>query len=242
MKSSKFSFLVYDSSHAPRYFEIKKNLFRFLFLGLPSLSLLLISGLIATGVYLKKTDLPKFAHYLGPSQRTKELEKENKHLQNELKSLRKENIQLLSKTKPETLPPNPDILDSLIFFKPQPGQKDITESIEIKIQQVKTTTYKKNLKIDFAIVNMNRVGQRTNGHIFILMQSKDKIHIWPNTAFNNIPFSIRFDSGEHFSTFRFRPVTALFSRPHKTVKVFFKILIFNKDGDLILEETIPHLI
>ena len=242
MKSSKFSFIVYDSANAPRYFEIKKSLFRFLFLGLPTATLLFLIGLFLANIYFKKNRLatspPSSPH---PSHLLKELKQENQNLKNDLEKLQKENLQYTSQTKPQIEFKMPHLLNSLQLFKPQRGQQNITESIEIKTQQTQVRTYRKNLKINFTIVNMKRAGLKTEGHIFILMQAENQIHIWPKNVFHKEPLSINFNSGESFSTFRFRPVSALFPLP-KTDKVFFKVLIFSKQGDLMLEKMIPHLL
>ncbi len=235
MKPSKLSFIIYEPGNSPRYFEIKKSLFRFLFFGLPTIALLCALAISTMGVYFKQIQ------YLNETKEPtiiNQLKQEKTQLVNKLKELETERDNLTNKL---TLgnKSQKGALNSLQFFKQSAGRRDLTKSPELTLEEIEITPLSESLEVDFKIVNLTQETRRVSGYIFVIMQAGNQINVWPNNAFADKEMQIEFNNGELFATSRFRPVKAIFSLP-KANEALFKTLIFNKTGDLIFRQIISR--
>lgn len=247
MKPSKLAFVVYEPGNSPRYFEMKKGLFRFLFFGLPSVTLLCILSVILTGAYFKQI---REQGTRGKSLVIDQLKKEKSELALQLKKLEREQRQLTQKLSLKKKPQQPqqfqqqsqpkEFLNSLQLFKQSSGRQDLSNSPELSLEKIEVTPTSKNLELSFKIVNATQGNKRLSGHIFVMMKSNSQINIWPQNTFTAQEIQIEFHSGEPFAASRFRPVKAIFPRPATISNLLFKIIIFNKTGDLIFKKMISQ--
>ena len=233
-KSSKLSFIVYGPGSAPRYFEIKKNLFRFLVFGLPGLALICALSTALMGTYFRHIQ------HLS-SKRTPEealqFQREKNQFLDKIQVLEREKSELAQKLKDG---PSASRLNSLQLFAPSLGRKDLTAQrpSQLAVEDMTLNQTGQKLEMNFKIVNLTQGQRRISGYLFILLQSREQLHIWPNKALQQ-NMQMEFSDGEFFATRRFRPVTAAFESPGER-QVILKALIFNQTGDLIFESVNNH--
>ena len=234
-KSSKLSFIVYGPGSAPRYFEIKKNLFRFLVFGLPGLALICALSTALLGTYFR------YIQHSSPEQTPKEalqFQREKGQFLEKIQVLEREKSELALKLRSA---PSASQLNSLQFFAPSLGRKDLTAEMktQLAIEDMALNLAGQKLEMNFKIVNLTQGQKRISGYLFILLQSEGQIHTWPAQALNQQNMQMEFSSGEFFATRRFRPVTATFNA-FGNRQVVLKALIFNQTGDLIFENMSNH--
>jgi hypothetical protein len=234
----KLAFILYENNSAPSYFEISKSLFRFLFIGLPFVAFLSILISVGGALYFKQIKRmvekkePKIIAELKSQRREllvrqKQLEDDQKKLEEKLAS------------GGESSNPSQQGLDSLALFKDSPNRKDLSQAPEVSLDEFRTTVNNDKLLVEFKITNLTKEQKKIAGFLFVVMHEGSKINVWPANSFEEQEMSVVFNKGELFATTRFRPVLASFDKP-KENELLFKVLIFNRLGDLMFKKIISH--
>ena len=235
--NDKLSFILYTKQLAPRYYEVSKRYFKFLTVGLPMITFVCIAGLIAFAVYFKQLEVlakrkePIVINNLrhentSLSSKIKELEMLNKDLENKLASPVQTNREF----------------STLSLFKQIQGQKDLSKSPALTLEEVEVVPVENDIALNFKIVNATKDGTRQAGYLFVVMKSGNQVALYPEDSFERDEMQISFNKGEYFATSRFRPVRAVFPRVSGTREVLFKIIIFSATGDLIQKQIVSQTI
>ena len=226
-QSDKLSFVFYEDTNFPRYYEIQKKMFKFFLYGLPSLALFGIFGMLALGVFLKEQGAT-LADRLDQEEGAA-LVKQNKKQQELIDDL--QNRLTKSPTKGTSLP----------LFLPVRGQKDLTEEFQrlMTVEKATVSLQKDKIRIRFNLVNLAKDNTRIAGIIHVIMKINDKILIWPGKEGPPGPdLQIPFNSGEPFSALRFRPVSADFPPLPQGTLAHFWLISHKFNGDLQLKTVI----
>ncbi len=231
----KLSFILYTKQLAPRYYEISRNYFKFLTVGLPVITFICIGGLIAFAVYFKQLEVlakrkePVVINNLREdnlalSNKISELDQLNKSLENKLAS-----------------PVQTDReFGTLSLFKQIQGQKDLSKSPALTLEEVEVVPVDNEIALNFKIVNATKDGARQAGYLFVIMKAGNQVALYPEDAFERDEMQLSFNKGEYFATSRFRPVRAVFPRVSGTREVLFKIVIFSATGDLVQKQIVSQ--
>ncbi|OFZ26645.1 MAG: hypothetical protein A2381_16770 [Bdellovibrionales bacterium RIFOXYB1_FULL_37_110] len=243
MKSPKpaknqLAFVVHDEHNVPRYYELNRSLLKMLLIGLPTLTFISLACLVAGLVFymnfinhFKKQDiqdLQKFkTQYEEIAQKLKILQDNNNALEKKMTSA------------------SPDKLDALNLIRFTPGQLDQSKSATISIEGISGNKISpvwegKQMHLKFNLLNNAPESNRQVGFLFVVMQADSIMQIYPPNSFAENEIQITFNRGEIFGFNKLRFVDAIFDFPLNPGKVQFKILLFNKLGDLIFNESIQH--
>jgi hypothetical protein len=235
----KLAFILYEDHSAPSYFEISKNLFRFLFIGLPFVAFLAILITVGGALYFKQIkrmvekEEPKIITEL-KTQRLELLQKQ-KQLENDQKRLEEKLATGTAGTS------GADNLASLALFKHSPNRQDLSQAPEVSLDEFSTKVSNDKLLVEFKITNLTEEQKKVAGFLFVVMHEGSRVSVWPANSFVDQEMSVVFNKGELFATTRFRPVLASFDKP-KENELLFKVLIFNRLGDLIFKKLISDTI
>lgn len=228
MNSKKLSFILYEEKSPPRYFEINKTFVRFIFFGLPLISLLSLLTAVLLLVYLK--EIKSYIEKKRPEIIT-ELEQNNADLTEKNLSLTEMNDLLQHKLSTTHI--STSIKQILSVFKPISGQKDLTNEHLFSVEDENITFDKKNILIKFKLVNITTPNRRLSGHIFVIMNNQNSIQFYPAESLKDGAMESSFIKGELFGTSRFRPVEATFSILKNPENIIFQVLIFSRTGDIL---------
>lgn len=234
----KLAFILYEDHSAPSYFEISKNLFRFLFIGLPFVAFVAILITAGGALYFKQIkrmvekEEPKIISEL-KAERLTLLEK-----QKQLELGQKKLEQKLAKGDAGNVSQG---LPSLALFKHSPNRQDLSQAPEVSLDEFSTKINNDKILVEFKITNLTEEQKKVAGFLFVVMQEGTRISVWPTNSFVEQEMSVVFNKGELFATTRFRPVLASFDKP-KENELLFKVLIFNRLGDLIFKKLITKTI
>ncbi len=236
---SKLSFIVYGPGKPPRYFEIKKGLFRFLVFGLPSVALVCALSTTLMGAYFKQ--MQNFMLQQAPGGTSDKLELERAELAQKLQVLEREKNQIVEKLNTSV---GSSPLASLQLFKPSANRQNLANisPATLAVEEIELRASGQTLEVGFNIVNLTQEGEdsrRIEGFVFVLLHAPGQIGVWPHKALDAQTIHIQFSDGEFFATRRFRPVTASFPSV-AAERVALKMLIFNQAGDLILDQLSTH--
>lgn len=229
----KISFILYEKNKIPRYHQFKPRLYKFIVYG-PSI-LTFISIIVLLGSYFYTKNVEKLIRSHEP-EIIKTLRTENillKEKTTELTSLNKELTTKLASDIPQTP------LGALHILSPVAGQKDLTNPAVINIQDIKVENGKEKFFFRFNIVNVTPGNKKLSGYIHLFVTDGDAFYHYPANSDEVENFSISYTLGESFATSRFRPVEASFPKFNKST-VIFKIIIFNRLGDLIHQQQIKQ--
>lgn len=233
--NDKLSFILYTQQKAPRFYEISRNYFKFLTVGLPLITFLSLGALVAMGVYFKQLEVlakrkePVVINNLREENQTlstkiSELENLNKSLENKLASP-------IESTRE---------FSTLSLFKQVQGQKDLSKSPALTLEEEEVVPSENDLALNFKIVNATKDGSRQAGYLFVVMKAANQVAVYPEDSFERDEMQLAFNKGEYFATSRFRPVRAVFPRVPGARDVLFKIIIFSATGDLIQKQIISR--
>tara|TARA_R110000868_G_scaffold226115_13_gene478652 strand:- start:3134 stop:3868 length:735 start_codon:yes stop_codon:yes gene_type:complete len=234
-EQDKLSFILYTKQLAPRYYEISRNYFKFLTVGLPVITFICIGGLIAFAVYFKQLEV--LAKRKEPVV-INNLREDNLALTNKINEL-----DLLNKSLENKLasPVQTDReFGTLSLFKQVQGQKDLSKSPALTLEEVEVVPVDNDIALNFKIVNATKDGSRQAGYLFVIMKAGNQIALYPEDAFERDEMQLSFNKGEYFATSRFRPVRAVFPRVSGTREVLFKIVIFSATGDLVQKQIVSQ--
>jgi len=232
----KLSFVLYEDNTPPRYYEISKQLLRFLLYGLPTLTLVSLLIVASGGVYFKQ--IQKLAQRKEPTI-IKKLKSEKAELMKREQELVIDNEALQKKLGLGVS--SASGLSFLTLFKQSAGREDLSSSPEMAIQEVEVIKRETTIELSFKIFNMTKDQSRLTGYLFVMMQNGDHLQIWPTNAFDNLSMQVPFSKGEFFATSRFRPVQAIFKKNQASSSgSLFKVVIFGRTGDLIFKQLISR--
>ena len=227
--SKKLGFLVYENSESPKYFELKKSYFKFLLMGLPTLSFISVIALILCGLYFKQ--IREMARRKEPAI-IKELRDERDQLSFKLKE--SENLSLTLQNKLASGAPSDNQISTLDLFKMTPGMQDLSAEALFTVENIEAYPVGNKLQFQFNIVNQTKENKKIAGYIFVMMKEGDLIRFYPQGSTMEDNFQVSFNRGESFATSRFRPVQNIFfPAPKKNGNLLFKIIIFSRTGDLL---------
>jgi hypothetical protein len=235
LPANKLAFILYEGHNVPRYYEIKKGLFRFILYGLPLITF--ISTLISLVGFVYLEQLEKMAERKEP-RIISELRLERDQLQANVIEIEKERKLLQDKIASGSSSSDTNQgLSTLALFKESPGRNDLTKSPELGLEEIEVSSLEDKVTLDFKIVNLTKDQKKFAGYIFVLMKSADQLHVWPAGSYGENKMHVIFNTGELFATSRFRPVKATFPLIDGN-ETLFKVLIFNRIGDLVYKQLI----
>jgi hypothetical protein len=232
---NKVSLIVYDEKESPKYLEISRTGLKFIFFGLPALSIVCLVLLLGMTIYFKQ--IKTMAERKEPTEilRLKNL---NAELTAEKAALATSQEELLLRLGATSVSTGGAM--GIPLFKIAQGANDLSTSPVINIETPVAEIVQEGIKFNFNLVNLTKDNARLAGHIFVLMKLGDSLSVYPPSAMNTEEFGISYNLGEAFATSRFRPVEIVFEKPttKKVNDALFKILIFSRTGDLLHKKTI----
>ncbi len=234
--SKKLGFLVYEAENAPRYYEIKKSLLKFILYGLPLATLILLGIVLLGSMYFEQ--ISERAKRKEPAI-IKELRENVASLEGQLSE-----SQVLTKNLEERLAKgdtSTDIIrNTMGLFLPVPGMQDLTRTPNLAVENIEPVISGDRIQLKFNIINQTKDNQKLAGYIFVMMKHSGKIYFFPGNSMEESEFKVKFNSGESFATQRFRPVDNVFF-PYNSGLIedyLFKILIFSRTGDLLYKQLV----
>lgn len=108
------------------------------------------------------------------------------------------------------------------------------------IDNIQLTPSKEAIALKFDLMNITPNNRRLSGYISIVMKSNSSIHFYPPNSIAKETVKIDFTKGESFTSSRFRPVEAIFPVHKDADHVLFRVYIFSRSGDIVLEQDIPY--
>ena len=227
-----FSFILYEESKAPNYFEVNRPLLGKLLIALPLVAFISAAALLATAVYFKSISLKA---ELSEPRIMRELRTENLALQGQISKLQAETKLFESKLAQGSA--DSDLMP-LNIFKAAPGMQDLTNNPAFSLDNFEAELAGGKVAIKFNIVNTTKENERLAGYIFVAMRSGDTLQLYPRGSFNPDDFTITFHRGESFVTSRFRPVELAFPLPEGARNALIKVVIFSRTGDILHKKTL----
>lgn len=231
----KLSFVLYEDNVPPRYYEMSKQLLRFLLYGLPTITLVSLLIVASGGVYFKQ--IQKLAQRKEPAI-IKLLKSEKAELLKKEQELSLDNTALQKKLAQGVS--SKSGLGFLALFKQSAGRQDLSSSPEMAIQEVEVIKRESQIELSFKIFNMTKDQSKLTGYLFVIMQNGDRLQVWPANTFDNQSMQVPFSKGEFFATSRFRPVQATFDKLQSPTGSLFKVVVFGRTGDLIFKQLISR--
>ena len=234
--SNKVSFVFYEKTALPRYYEVNKKIFQMALYGFPSIALLSLAGALVMGVYVKEVrgiSLDKATINPAP------LLEENRALSEEIEELQNVVWQLQSKIAEAPTAPK---LGGTWIDSP-PNSKIISE-ISLSIENPRTFIKDNQLHFNFNLSNKLKNQTRLRGFVHVIMKRENGLLFWPSPTLPPDKLTAPYNSGEPFSTRYFRPVSSTFPLPTKDSNQYvFFITVHGVTGDLLhhqrVEQTIP---
>ena len=226
----KVSFILYEDNKIPSYKQLNKRTHSFFLYAPAAIFVLSIIILTASVFYVRnietiiRSEEPKIISDL----RLKYSEVNDKN-QEHIKTI--ENLtEKLSSTAPL------EGLESLALFMPVKGQKDLTNPAQINIQDIRFDKGKDQVFLRFNIINSTPDNRKLSGYIHVFMTDGTQFFRFPALSEALEDYRINFIQGESFATSRFRPVEGIFDYKGSQKSLIFKIIIFNRLGDLIHQQ------
>ncbi|MBT7610119.1 MAG: hypothetical protein HN576_10200 [Bacteriovoracaceae bacterium] len=235
--SKKLSFLVYENSESPKYFELKKSYLKFILMGLPSISFISIMALIFCGIYFKQ--IREMARRKKPAI-IEELRIERDGLALKLKESHILNTKLQHKlTSSAATSAGPGInISTLNLFKKTAGMTDLSAAAKFTVEKIDVIPSGNKIQLYFELVNQTKDNSKIAGYVFVLMKNKGQFFFYPESSTIEDDLQITFNRGESFAMSRLRKVDkAVFPAPKESTTLYFKILIFSRTGDLLYKST-----
>ena len=227
--TGKFSVLFYEEKNLPRYLQIGPRPLRFFIFGLPIITMLAVAFALGAAYLVYQS---KHAT-VGEENRTiRRLKQEISKLSTAQQSAATEITALQEKLSAEG---SSEELSSSALIHPAKGQQDLTGKKLITLENIKVVAEDRGVKIDFVMAKNEQQEQTVSGHIIIVLQKGNALHFYPANILNK-QMQINYNSGETFSFGRLRPVSAVFGVSAESAALRFKIFVFSRNGDLLLEQ------
>ncbi len=228
--SKKLSFLVYENSESPKYFELKKSYFKFILMGLPSISFISIIALIFCGIYFKQ--IREMASRKEPAII------QEMRLERDALSLRLNESETLSASLQNKLAAGTSgkvtNISTLDLFRKTPGMIDLSVAAKFTVEKLDVVPIGNKIQLYFELVNQTNDNSKIAGYLFVIMKDKDEFLFYPKSSTIEDDLQISFNRGESFAMSRLRKVeNAIFLAPKKSTTLYFKIIIFSRTGDLL---------
>jgi hypothetical protein len=112
--------------------------------------------------------------------------------------------------------------------------QNLTASSPLKIENVSLEDKAGKRVIKFQLTNTETQSDRVTGHIFVFQVDSRGVASYPAMTKQEWLDGIRFNKGESFAVSRLRPVEASFPPADSDAK--FLVIIFNREGDLLIRE------
>ncbi len=246
--------IVYDSPSPPRCFRINKKVFKLVLILLSVLLITMVMATLSLGTYTKVLQNKVQGVLPGPEiveelrEQVAKLSAQNEELKNENSELKTKFIKTEEVTTPvvplivekNTIAPSkpqiPRPEDLIKFFKMPPGFKNLTSEGYATTQRPSYRVKTDKVIFRFNLANGKQV-KRLQGYIFVAQFTENSIKFYPALDMANNNFNAQFNLGESFTVSRFRPTIATFDKPETEKQVTYKILVFSRTGDLLIEET-----
>jgi hypothetical protein len=233
MSREKLSLVIYEHDQRPKFFELSKSSYRLLLLSLPIITMVSLVALASILIYFREIRAvamrkePQIIQSLRDDKTKLELREQ------ELLVTNKELETKLATTDIDS----EGLTATLGLFKLTPGIQDLSANPILGIEDVNVLSNADKIVLSFNLVNLLAETNRQVGYIFAILISGNKIHVYPEDAFNESDPLISFNKGEYFATARFRPVEAQFSNTSIGNKGLVKVLLFSRTGDLLAKKT-----
>jgi hypothetical protein len=228
-KKDWLNFVFFQKTKVPKFFRIRKNHLQLLITVVPLTSVIfLFTTLILLVSYedlQRKFSAPGKAEINTESEEIDTLKGQVAELQTEI-----ERAQKKLATPAAALP-----LEELLLYKPSIGRKDLRSEQLLAIENMSAGIEREQFTIKFNITNPNaEKGQRVAGHAFALLKTNLALKFYPSASWSdNKQFLLQYNLGESFSAMRLRPFQINFDLTKGETVQQFKILFFNRQGDLI---------
>jgi hypothetical protein len=227
--------VVYDAPLPPKYFKITKRFIRALFIVVPVVFVLLLSGLFVWGLGSRLKEAPS------PSLPTVLTETDSKviGLETELKALQESNQAMAEKLADQASSGSSVEEPFLMLIKKPYGMQNLLTEKRVTLDQLEAGKDSNRVSLNFSIISSNPETKVT-GHVLVFMISSGGILVYPKDANSMILSGIKYSAGEPFAVSRLRPTKADFEIKSPGESVKFMIYIFSREGDLLLvQETEP---
>lgn len=221
--SQKINIIIDRPQKSPRFYQLNKRTLKFLFVGIPFTTIVLITGFYLFASYFKamyqdiKDNEPVMVRKL--KDKIKEINKEKEALiANEQKLLAK-----IEKGASFTQAAITQLIQTPLGMNNKIGHKicDI-EEVEMK-----------NQTIHFKIAN--KVEEKLRGYFFLFHYQNNMVKVYPTGNFKN-SFKLKYTDGDIFGISRFKKMSINLGQ-FKKGDILYSV-IFSKDGDLIYSKPI----
>ncbi|MCM2351539.1 MAG: hypothetical protein NDI69_16065 [Bacteriovoracaceae bacterium] len=222
------SIVIYDAPLPPKYFRLSKRFIRTLFVTVPLLVIVLLTGFFLWGLgnRLKDAPAPTIPEVITESDsKLTALESEIKALQDSNKEL----VEKLSVAPAVAMAEDP----YLMAIKKPYGMQNFLAQNKITLDQLALVQNENKVNLKFQLISSSPESKVT-GHILVFMLSNSGLMAYPKEANNSLGQGIKYSMGEPFSFSRLRPTNAEFLLLPTGDSAKFIIYIFNREGDLLL--------
>lgn len=222
------SIVIYDAPLPPKYFRLSKRFIRTLFITVPMLVIILLTGFFLWGLgnRLKETPVPTMPVVISES------DSKLMAMESEIKTLQDSNQELINKlaaTPAVTTAEDP----YLMAIKKPYGMQNLLAQNKITLDQLALVQNENKVNLKFQLISSSPES-RVTGHILVFMLSNSGLMAYPKEANNSLGQGIKYSAGEPFSFSRLRPTNAEFLLQPTGDSAKFIIYIFNREGDLLL--------
>lgn len=238
--SKKLTCVIYEDQKSPRCYEFKASRLKLYTFLVPILSIA-AAGVIFGGQLLYQKKLKSVE--VKESSLVQELKQEKLKLSVELEGLKKINSSLTEKISSKSSDTAP-----LHLFAPILGHQDIQSDgqVDIEIKEPPelrlSRSNPKKFVMDFKLINKRQDETKLAGYIFVVFKSGSTFQVFPRSAIEFSDHVTKFSLGDYFAVSRFKDVSASFFIPQLIDEdMFFKVIIFSRLGDLLLEKDLGPL-
>ncbi len=235
-KANKLSLLLYEENSSPKYFNVSKTLLRFIFVIMPAISVLAILSVFFLLVYIKGNHLYSVAK---TPQIVDKLKEESVLLLKQIQELKQENKSMEDKLANLSVPTT-DAYTPLKIFNSVPAQSVSSEQKNFSINEMKISAEDNKININFLLTNITEDGRKLSGFIILVMSDYSDIHFYPSTIITQDSFEVKYNTGEPFAVEKLRPVSASFPTISDAKNFIFKVLIYSRQGEILLDKNITH--
>jgi hypothetical protein len=230
-KTDQYSLIVYDSPAPPRFLTVKKTYFKILIILFPLIVITSILVAIYSFVHMKaKMQLKAF----GESHLVTELREEINGFKNDMRSKENEIQGLEEKISSGAILSD---VDDLKLIQTPVGYKDISNQSLIEVDNIQHQIINNELQLSFDLLTPDN-GNKISGYIHIIQLTSRFMAFYPFHTFSKDMTSFKYNNGESFTVTRFRPVQANFALTKNSEKIIYKVLIFNRQGELIYKNNL----
>jgi hypothetical protein len=216
--------VVFDQKGTPHGYHLSQGLVRLvLYLG-PSLLVLFIAiSFFASNIF----DLKRNFELKQSSDNQQKILNENNELKNQVSALQKDLTQFEQRI---ILPASEQ--STLALFTTTLGTQNITGNTTAKVEYDSFESAGK-AKLNIRLINAQG-GSSLNGYLVIIQYAASSLAFFPENLIGS-KLTIDYNKGDSFSVARFKSVSATFPKPTGS-KVHYKVILFNKTGDIILNQ------